>query len=57
MWRRLLVKQLGELSLEHLFAYIRLWAFPLVAGAVIVDVPPLLNLPDDRAAAVPAAPT
>ena len=49
-----LVEELAKLLLQDLFADVGLGALSLVAGAVVVDIPPLLDLPDDRAPAVPA---
>ena len=45
-------EECAELLFEHLLANVWLVAFPLVAGAMVVDVTPLLDLPDRRATAV-----
>ncbi len=45
----------AELLLKHLLAHIGLVAFPLVTGAVVVDVTLLLDLADHRAAAMAAS--
>jgi hypothetical protein len=40
---------------DHFLAYNGLRAFPLVSRAVVIDIPPLLDLADHRAAAMAAA--
>jgi hypothetical protein len=47
-------QQVGELLFNNLLANIRLIASAFKSGAVVIDVALLLDLPDDRAAAVPA---
>jgi hypothetical protein len=47
-------KKSTEFIFEHLLANIRFIAFPFVAGAVVVDVTLLLDLPNHRVAAVTA---
>nr|WP_314717775.1 hypothetical protein [Sphingobium yanoikuyae] len=50
-----LPKQPGELLLQHLFPHELFRAFPVIAGAMIVDVFALLDLGGERAAAMTAA--
>ena len=48
------LQQAGELSPQHFLARVRLRALSLVAGAVVVDIPTLLDLAHHGAAAMPA---
>ena len=52
--RRWSAEERAELLLKHLLAHVGLVAFPFVAGAVVIDVALLLDLPDHRAAAMAA---
>ena len=47
-----LAEERAEVLLENLFTNIGLVAFPLVAGAMLVDIALLLDLADYRAAAL-----
>ncbi|MDF0487706.1 hypothetical protein PX554_06160 [Sphingomonas sp. H39-1-10] len=48
------LEQLLEVLVHHFLSNIRLGAFPLISGAVVVDVFLLLDLRDDRTAAMTA---
>src|SRR5690242_8654052 len=49
------VEDIREFALENLLSHVGFRAFSAEPGAVVVDVPLLLDLPDQSAAAMPAS--